>query len=176
MHAFKTISITSLFLIGVLGKTNCDNGDGSGRCHWRGTAPFCQIGDNGQICQHESSNRYWLSRYTKYDSVNTLLQKGYISKNCYDAYGSGCLSGSKYLWFGSEPAHCKQDNTQGNSPSFVCPIDFDHAKGYLEQGSAFVLSDGDQAQPIDVKNLISIDAIRLSEEALVWLEIGSLGK
>lgn len=40
----------------------------------------------------------------------------------------------------------------------MCPIDSDHTKGYLEQGSAFVLSDEDQAQPIDIKNLISIDA------------------
>ncbi|GKZ32621.1 hypothetical protein AbraIFM66950_002139 [Aspergillus brasiliensis] len=90
--------ITSFFLaVGIAtaaDEKTCSNGLAQG-CNWEGTAPFCDASDHPVGYK---DNGWTLVATTKYEDHTALEIQDKISLECFEIYGSGCVTGWKNLW------------------------------------------------------------------------------
>ncbi|PWY61430.1 hypothetical protein BO83DRAFT_394523 [Aspergillus eucalypticola CBS 122712] len=89
--------IASVFLgVGIAtAAETCDNSYSEKDCNWEGTAPFCGASDHPV---GYTDNGWTLVATTKYEDHLALELTGKISLECYEIYGSGCVTGWKNLW------------------------------------------------------------------------------
>ncbi|KAE8161973.1 hypothetical protein BDV40DRAFT_266422 [Aspergillus tamarii] len=88
--------LISLSLVSYAASMGCELNSVRLDCVWEGTAPSCNA-ENLATSTTRGDGRI-LVRSTADRSVQSLFDNGYLSEDCYNAYGATCWSGHKSLW------------------------------------------------------------------------------
>ena len=88
-----TLLVLPLSLLAAEAMAKCKrNGE---TCHWD---DYCSMWQNSAIGYYDRRDDETVRQVTDLYSAYTLYSEGKISKECYNDYGWGCITGWKRLW------------------------------------------------------------------------------